>query len=226
MKRQLNFNYENGQYVIKEEDTVLFSIDGKELKFVSLDFYNGVYKDKSAAIELNNIISDDELKKGKYIYEWLNDIITSIQTELNDPEIEDHSVVQFVAEQSKQVYLFELAACAGDGFYSDGVSGSDEEIIAQFAEADFAVRISGKSMEPTIKDGDIVFVQKTEELNDQEIGIFVVNGDVMCKRLREENGMRWLQPDNDTEDYKPIILTEEVSCYCQGRVLFSEEVLR
>ncbi len=225
MKRQLNFNYENGQYVIKEEDTVLFSIDGKELKFVSLDFYNGIYKDKSAAIELRNIISDDELKKGKYIYEWLTDIITSIQTELNDPEGEDHSVVQFVAAQSKQVYLFELAACAGDGFYSDGVSGSDEEIIAQFAEADFAVRISGRSMEPTIKDGDIVFVQKTEELNDQEIGIFVVNGDVMCKRLREENGMRWLQPDNAIEDYKPIMLTEEVSCYCQGRVLFAEEVL-
>lgn len=225
MKRQLNFNYENGQYVIKEEDTVLFSIDGKELKFVSLDFYNGIYKDKSAAIELRNIISDDELKKGKYIYEWLTDIITSIQTELNDPEGEDHSVVQFVAAQSKQVYLFELAACAGDGFYSDGVSGSGEEIIAQFAEADFAVRISGRSMEPTIKDGDIVFVQKTEELNDQEIGIFVVNGDVMCKRLREENGMRWLQPDNAIEDYKPIMLTEEVSCYCQGRVLFAEEVL-
>lgn len=225
MKRQLNFNYENGQYVIKEEDTILFSIDGKELKFVSLDFYNGIYKDKSAAIELRNVISDDELKKGKYIYEWLTDIITSIQTELNDPEIEDHSVVQFVAAQSKQVYLFELAACAGDGFYSDGVSGSDKEIIAQFAEADFAVRISGRSMEPTIKNGDIVFVQKTEELNDQEIGIFVVNGDVMCKRLREENGMRWLQPDNTTEDYKPIMLTEEVSCYCQGRVLFAEEVL-
>ena len=56
MKRQLNFNYENGQYVIKEEDTVLFSIDGKELKFVSLDFYNGIYKDKSAAIELRNIL--------------------------------------------------------------------------------------------------------------------------------------------------------------------------
>lgn len=222
MKRQLNFNYENGQYVIKEEDIVLFSIDGKELKFVSLDFYNGIYKDKSAAIELKNMISDDELKKGKYIYEWLTDIITSIQTELNDPEIEEHSVVQFVAAQSKPIYLFELAACAGDGFYSDGVSGSDKEIIAQFAEADFAVRISGRSMEPTIKDGDIVFVQKTEELSDQEVGIFVVNGDVMCKRLREEKGMRWLQPDNATEDYKPIMLTEEVSCYCQGRVLFAD----
>ena len=82
MKRQLNFDYKNGQYVITEKDTVLFSIDGKELKFVSLDFYNGIYKDKSAAIELKNIISDDELKKGKYIFEWLTDIITSIQTEL------------------------------------------------------------------------------------------------------------------------------------------------
>ena len=60
MKRQLNFDYKNGQYVITEKDTVLFSIDGKELKFVSLDFYNGIYKDKSAAIELKNIISDDE----------------------------------------------------------------------------------------------------------------------------------------------------------------------
>ena len=220
MKRQLNFNYENGQYVIKEEDTVLFSIDGKELKFVSLDFYNGIYKDKSAAIELRNIISDDELKKGKYIYEWLTDIITSIQTELNDPEVEDHSVVQFVAVQSKQVYLFELAACAGDGFYSDGPSRSDSEIISQYEEADYAVRISGKSMEPTIRDNSIVFVKRTSELHDGDVGIFVVDGNVMCKRFRVQADKRWLEPDNCDGGYEPIILTEEISCYCQGLVLF------
>ena len=89
MKRQLNFNYENGQYVIKEEDTVLFSIDGKELKFVSLDFYNGIYKDRSAAIELTNVATTDKLKKGKYIFEWLTDIITAIQAEVNEPEVEE-----------------------------------------------------------------------------------------------------------------------------------------
>lgn len=221
MKRQLTFNCENGQYFIKEGDTVLFTIDGKELKFVSLDFYNGIYKDKCSAIELKNTISDDELKKGKYIYEWLTDIIDSIQAEINDPEIEDPGIVQVVTAQRNQVCLFEMAACAGDGFYSDGVSESDEKIDTPFAEADFAVRISGKSMEPTIEDGDIVFVQKSAKLNDQEIGIFVVNGDVMCKRLKEENGERWLQPDNG--DYKPIMITEGTRCYCQGRVLFSEE---
>ena len=224
MKRQLSFNFENGQYIVKEEDAILFSIDGRELKFVSLDFYNGIYKNRSAAIELTSAISDDELKKGKYIYDWLTDIITSIQTELNDPEIADQDIIQLVTTQSKQVYLFEMAACAGDGFYSDGVSRSDEKTTSLFAQADFAVRISGRSMEPTIKDGSIVFVQKVAELDDGEVGIFVVDGNVMCKRLREKDGKRWLQPDNVAEGYKPIMLSDENSCYCQGRVLFAEEV--
>lgn len=219
MKRQLTFDYENEHYVIKEDNAILFSIDGRELKFISLDFYNGIYKDRSAAIELTNTISTDELKKGKYIFEWLTDIISTIQNELNDPEIEEHNIIEYVAVQNKQVYLFEMAACAGDGFYSDGPSRSDEEIVSQFEQADYAVRISGKSMEPTIEDNSIVFVQKVAELHDGDVGIFVVNGDVMCKRLREEDGKRWLQPDNVTGGYKPIILTEDISCYCQGRVL-------
>jgi SOS-response transcriptional repressor LexA len=75
-------------------------------------------------------------------------------------------------------------------------------------------------MEPTIKDNSIVFVQRTDELHDGEIGIFVVDGNVMCKRLRKEGNKRWLQPDNDAEEHNPILLTEETACYCQGRVLF------
>ena len=50
MKRQLTFDYENEHYVIKEDNNTLFSINGRELKFVSLDFYTGIYKDRSAAI--------------------------------------------------------------------------------------------------------------------------------------------------------------------------------
>lgn len=89
MKRQLTFDYENEHYVIKEDNNILFSIDGRELKFISLDFYNGIYKDRSAAIELTNIATTDELKKGKYIFEWLTDIITAIQAEVNEPEVEE-----------------------------------------------------------------------------------------------------------------------------------------
>ena len=221
MKRQLTFDYENEHYVIKEDNNTLFSINGRELKFVSLDFYTGIYKDRSAAIELTNVITTDELKKGKYIFDWLTDIVTAIQSELNDPEIEEQTIIQFAGNQSKKVYLFEMAACAGDGFYSEGPSRSDDQIISPYEQADYAVRISGKSMEPTIEDSSIVFVQRADALNDGEIGIFVVDGNVMCKRFKDEGGQRWLQPDNDADEYSPIMLTEETVCYCQGRVLFT-----
>jgi len=221
MKRQLTFDYENEHYVIKENNNTLFSINGRELKFVSLDFYTGIYKDRSAAIELTNVITTDELKKGRYIFDWLTDIVTAIQSELNDPEIEEQTIIQFVGDQSKKVYLFEMAACAGDGFYSEGPGRSDEQITSPYEQADYAVRISGKSMEPTLQDNSIVFVQRADALNDGEIGIFVVDGNVMCKRFKDEGGQRWLQPDNDADGYSPIMLTEETVCYCQGRVLFT-----
>ena len=51
MKRQLSFEFENDKYVIKENNSTIFSIDGRELRFVSLDFYNGIYRNNSAAIE-------------------------------------------------------------------------------------------------------------------------------------------------------------------------------
>lgn len=89
MKRQLTFDYENEHYVIKEDNNTLFSINGRELKFVSLDFYTGIYKDRSTAIELTNVITTDELEKGKYIFDWLTDIVTAIQTEHKDPENEE-----------------------------------------------------------------------------------------------------------------------------------------
>ena len=221
MKRQLTFDYENEHYVIKEDNNTLFSINGRDLKFVSLDFYAGIYKDRSAAIELTNVIATDELKKGKYIFDWLTDIVTAIQSELNDPEIEEQTIIQFAGNQSKKVFLFEMSACAGDGFYSEGPSRSDDQVISPYGQADYAVRISGKSMEPTIEDNSIVFVQRADTLNDGEIGIFVIDGNVMCKRFKDEGGQRWLQPDNDAAEYSSIMVTEETVCYCQGRVLLS-----
>lgn len=221
MKRLLNFDFENGKYILKENDEVVFRIDGQELKFVSLDFYNGLYKDKSAAIELVNVISNDELKKGKYIFEWLEDIVESIQKELNDPEIEENFMDMNEDKPQKVVPLFELSACAGSGFYSDAPSSLDNEISTSFDEADYAVKISGKSMEPTIKDGSIVFVKKTEELQDGDVGIFVVDGNVMCKRFKKDQKKTWLQPDNVQEKFTSIFLTDDIDCIIQGKVLLT-----
>ena len=48
--------------------------------------------------------------------------------------------------------------------------------------ADYAVCISGDSMEPYIHDGDTVFVRETEELENGDVGIFSVNGEMYCKQ--------------------------------------------
>lgn len=141
MKRQLKFKFENDKYVITEDDSIIFAIDGKTLKFVSLDFYNGIYKGKSAAIEFIKDIDNDMLKKGDYIFDWLKEIINSIQAELNEPEPENGKVAY-----TKSVPLFEFPACAGDGFYCSEVSDAEEQIGSPFENADYAVRISGKSM--------------------------------------------------------------------------------
>lgn len=219
MKRQLKFEFDNDKYIIKENDSIVFSVDGKDLKFISLDFYNGIYKDKSAAIELVNAIENDSLKKGDYIFNWLAKIVNSIQTELNDPELEEATETIVL---KKKVPLFELSACAGNGFYSSGPSDIDHEIETSFCNADYAVKISGKSMDPTIKDQSIVFVQDVDELIDGDIGIFVVDGEVMCKRYREDGKKKWLEPDNKSSEYKTICFPGSGECYIQGKVLLGD----
>lgn len=63
---------------------------------------------------------------------------------------------------------------------------SYETIITQNPKADFAVMIKGDSMEPMIKQAEVVFCKETPVLNDGDIGIFQILGDtdlaeVVCK---------------------------------------------
>lgn len=218
MKRQLTFNLEAEQYVLKENNQVIFSINAKDLRFVSLEFYNGVYKDKSTLIELTYAIDEDPYKKGRYVFTCLSDIVESIRTEINEPIPEDIGD-SLEKNFSKVVVLYELSACAGDGFFMDSESAPDQEIESPYLDADFAVRISGRSMESTINDGDIVFVKRTEELNSGDIGIFMVDQNAMCKRYYKNGEEILLKPDNESGEYESIVITENSSCILQGKVL-------
>lgn len=219
MKRQLSFDFESEQYILKENGQIIFSIDAQELKFISLDFYNGVYKGKSTAIELVNAIKDDKYKKGNYIFSCINDIITSIQNEIHEPLTDTLSDEVEPAKLSKSVFLYELSACAGDGFFMDDSSTPEREVRTEYLEADYAVRISGTSMEPTITDGRIVFVKRVNELNGGDIGIFLVDGNIMCKRYCLDGGEKWLRPDNESPEFKAICIKEGMNCLLQGKVL-------
>lgn len=80
-------------------------------------------------------------------------------------------------------------------------------------QADFAVRVSGNSMEPTYSDGDILLVEGTPFINIGDIGIFVVNGDGYVK----EYGGNCLISHN--EKYSDIKLSEYDVVICSGKVI-------
>lgn len=79
--------------------------------------------------------------------------------------------------------------------------------------AQYAVTVSGDSMEPDFHNGDIVFVQKVEELSPGDIGLFVVRGDVFIKEL----GHGELLSHNPA--YPPIKLHDGERVYTLGKVL-------
>lgn len=218
MKRIIKLDYKDNKYVLLETDNIIFSINENDLKFDSLKFYNGIYKgeNKSVDIELNNEITNDPSKKGNYIYNWLNEIFRAIFNEIGDTSGNDNNISK--TEDSKVIPLFELSACAGDGFYIDeSVPHSDYSVSNQ--EADYAVKISGHSMEPVIPDGSIALVKQVKELNSNDIGIFNVDGQSMCKRYKKVGRGIVLVPDNNSGEYKSIKVSEVSSCVIQGKVV-------
>ncbi len=121
---------------------------------------------------LLNKIGSDPYKKGEYIFTWLSDIVSFISRAFAEEEVSEEEV-----PQARVVPLYELAACAGDGFpIDDSIPHSDISDLSGIA--DYAVTISGNSMEPTIMDNTVVFVKKEAAPEHNTIGLFIVNGDV------------------------------------------------
>lgn len=72
----------------------------------------------------------------------------------------------------------------------------------------FALKIKGDSMEPRIKDGDVVIVRRQPDADSQDIVIALVNGaDATCKRLvKYEHGLGLL---SNNPLYDPLIFSHE-----------------
>lgn len=91
-----------------------------------------------------------------------------------------------------------------------------EEIDAALAATGdfFGLRIKGSSMEPRIRDGDVVIVRKQDDADTGDTVVVLVNGDsATVKRLKKEaDGSMWLLPNNpayDPQHFTPTEITEK-----------------
>ena len=115
----------------------------------------------------------------------------------------------------RPVMLYELPVSAGPGVYLDDSAAGSISIPdnAKTESADFAVRISGSSMMPRYRDGDILLVEDCDSVEVGELGIFVLDGDGYFKKFGGDRLIS-LNPA-----YGDILLRSFREAVCCGRVL-------
>ncbi len=142
----------------------------------------------------------------------------AVPTADEQPEPEDDEL-----EQDEEFYidLCSLPASAGSGVQLD--EGFTEPMLikptAIAQRANYAVRVSGNSMEDTYYDGDIVLVETCPDVAIGEIGIFIVNDQGYIKQ-RGEDRLISLNPESND-----VFIHEGDVVYCRGRVLGKAEVI-
>ncbi len=115
----------------------------------------------------------------------------------------------------RNIMLYDFAVSAGTGVYLDDAQATEISVPDndRTRTADFALRISGNSMEPRYHDGDIVLVEDTDAVEVGELGIFVLDGNGYFKQF---GGDRLISLN---EDYGDILLRGYSEVVCCGRVV-------
>lgn len=107
--------------------------------------------------------------------------------------------------------VYYLPVSAGTGMFLDE---DDREMIAfprasVPSGAEFGLRVSGDSMEPVYRDGQIVWVQSCDTLRPGEVGIFVYDGEGYIKAYGEREPD---EPEAFTDSYgvvrrQPVLIS-------------------
>ncbi|HEL1648712.1 TPA: helix-turn-helix transcriptional regulator [Streptococcus suis] len=83
---------------------------------------------------------------------------------------------------------------------------------------DTIAKVAGDSMEPMIKDNDLLFINVTSQVEINDIGIFQINGKNFVKKLKRDYDGRWyLQSLNNS--YEEIYLNEDDDIRTIGEVV-------
>ena len=187
----------------------------------SINFYEFV-SDEEKHRTAKDILCFIYLLNEQHLTAYLKDISGSIQNIKNwCAALPLNSSFEGLTEQPRRtirkIRLYDLPLSAGLG---NNIMESDisyEEFETDNEVCDFALKISGKSMEPEILDGSIVLIKQTESLENNEVGAFYYNNEVYCKRFKRSDQKISLISANP--QYEEIVITENDNLYVYGKVI-------
>ncbi len=100
------------------------------------------------------------------------------------------------AAMARRIPLIGFAQAGADGYFTDGGypagGGWDEIAVPEVGDQNaYAVEISGESMEPVFRDGDIVIVSPAAPVRrGDRVVVRTANGEVMAKELKRQSAKR------------------------------------
>jgi len=121
-------------------------------------------------------------------------------------------------ESPRLLHLYDIPVSAGTGNFLDD-SGYEEIEVPSYVPiaVDFALRVTGDSMDPLIQDGQVIWVKEQEIVDSGDIGIFTYSGDVYCKKLVANGKKAYLRSLNPA--YEDIEIKEDFGFRTIGKVV-------
>ena len=96
---------------------------------------------------------------------------------------------------------------------------SIEKVVVKNKESTFYAKVSGESMKNAgLDDGDILVIDRSEELKNNKIAVCYLNGEFTVKRVKIKKDHIYLVPENDK--YEPIKVTGENEFIVWGIVTY------
>lgn len=177
----------------KEKSCSTFKLTDEEQEL--LEYFNKL-SDKSKGIILG---------KAETLVELETPVINELAIEEEQEELETIFI---------EFSTLRVSAGAGEPLIDDSYPDFIEVKKGELTEnANFAVKINGKSMMPHFKDGDIVLVRSQPYVNIGEIGIFIIDGNGYIKK-RGNDRLISINPE-----YDDIYFREGQDIRCKGLVI-------
>ncbi|NJH82158.1 XRE family transcriptional regulator [Staphylococcus hyicus] len=183
--------------------------------------------------EYFNVKINDLYSEPSTTYKDDNDI-TSIYSKLTPPRqqnVLNYAHNQLEEQNSKGDNVVDINSYKQDkievkvnGCVSAGVGERlhEETLFTEMVKApvpphDLALKVNGDSMEPMFKDGEIIFVEKTHNIKNGQIGIFIIEEEAYLKKVIVEDDRLTLISLN--KNYKDLHFYENQSVKLVGKVI-------
>ena len=195
----------NGEEMGHIQKYRLLSQNWKEAVDAVLDIGYREYEEQQTARKEELEPADRELKEEQAAVLWES---------RGEPEAAEE-----IMPDTAEMLVYVNPAAAGTPLYAE----SDFERLRFPADevpcgADFGIRISGQSMEPTVLDGSIVWVRKVLGMPNGTVGVFMLNDSAVCKRFfKGPDGSVRLESDNP--GFGPATVAEFDTLVTVGEVI-------